>query len=155
MNQEIERKWLVKKDMIPNLQYMSVSNIKQGYINIDPEKTIRIRIINTDCYLTIKGKSSVDGYTRSEFEYRIPLDDGMQMLETLCNDKYITKTRYEIPWEDNKFNIELDIFHGFKNQGLVIAEIESKNIDEWPLTLPDWFGNEVTGNIEYYNSNLL
>ena len=46
----------------------------------------------------------------------------------------------------------MDEFFG-DNEGLVIAEVELQTEDE-TFTKPDWLGEEVTGDIKYYNSQL-
>ena len=40
-----------------------------------------------------------------------------------------------------------------RNQGLVVAEIELKEASE-VFIRPDWLGEEVTGDVRYYNSML-
>ena len=47
---------------------------------------------------------------------------------------------------------EVDEFHG-DNAGLVMAEIELGSADE-PFAMPEWLGEEVTGDRRYYNSML-
>jgi len=39
------------------------------------------------------------------------------------------------------------------NQGLVIAEVELNHENE-TFVKPEWLGDEVTGDIKYYNSQL-
>ena len=47
---------------------------------------------------------------------------------------------------------EVDVFYG-DNEGLVMAEIELDSPDQDFVT-PEWLGEEVTGNRQYYNSFL-
>lgn len=68
----------------------------------------------------------------------------------MCS-KVIDKTRYLIEYKD--VVIEVDEFHG-DNDGLVMAEVELPASD-YVLVIPQWFGKEVTGDIKYYNSQLL
>ena len=66
----------------------------------------------------------------------------------LCEDGKIDKTRYNIQVGNHIF--EVDEFHG-ENEGLTIAEVELSSEDE-SYDIPEWLGEEVTGNKEYYNS---
>jgi CYTH domain-containing protein len=47
---------------------------------------------------------------------------------------------------------EVDEFYG-DNAGLVMAEVELAREDE-PYVKPDFIGQEVTGDVRYYNSYL-
>jgi len=146
---EIERKYLVK-----NLEFKSfsreVKTITQGYINDDPNKSVRIRLIENNAYITIKGKPLNDGLSRYEWEKKISLDEGLDLLK-LCNDQLISKKRYYINFKE--FIIEVDEFLD-KNKGLYIAEIELNSLNQ-KLRLPTWIGEEVTGINKYYNLNLI
>ena len=149
MPKEIERKFLVNLSEIalPDKK----EDIKQGYFPIaDNVKTeLRIRVKGSNASLTIKGENK--GPVRSEYEYAIPINEAVEMLEDMCQKPFIDKTRYEI--SVGKHIWEIDIFHG-ENKGLVIAEIElSEESDKFDL--PGWVGEEVTNDPRYYNSNLL
>ena len=149
MPKEIERKFLVNLNEIAFPD--NGEDIKQGYFPIaDNVKTVlRIRVKGSNAYLTIKGENK--GAVRSEYEYAIPINEAVEMLEDMCQKPFIDKTRYEI--SVGKHIWEIDIFHG-ENKGLVIAEIElSKESDKFDL--PGWVGEEVTNDPRYYNSNLL
>jgi adenylate cyclase len=84
-----------------------------------------------------------------EFEYEIPIDDALKLLE-LCKRPIIAKTRYKIPYEGHSW--EVDVFEG-ENEGLVMAEVELQSEDE-TVVLPEWIGKEVSGDKRYYNSYL-
>jgi adenylate cyclase len=88
-------------------------------------------------------------YVRPHFEYAIPVEDARAMLP-LCDGPLIEKTRHLIPHEVNVW--EVDVFHG-ENQGLTVAEIELAD-EGRDVSLPEWAGREVTGDIRYYNSTL-
>jgi len=147
MSIEIERKYLVTGDYkeSAHISYM----IKQGYLSKVPERTVRVRIRDNQAFLTIKGKSSVSGLSRYEFEKEISLQEAEELL-LLCEKGIIEKTRHIIHFEGNTF--EVDEFHGRLN-GLVIAEIELKS-EKQSFTKPQWLGQEVTGDKRYYNSFL-
>ena len=148
MATETERKFLVKGEF----RHLAVKeiNIIQAYLSIDPDKTIRIRIANDKAFITIKGRPVGKSISRSEWEFPISLSDATGML-TLCIKGRIVKTRYIIP--AGKHFFEVDVFHE-KNDGLVIAEIELSSDDE-RFEIPEWLGEEVTGNPYYYNANLI
>ena len=148
MATEIERKFLVKGEF----RHLAVKKISitQAYLLKDPDKTIRLRITEDLAFLTIKSPIHRDTISRSEWEFQIPVKDASEMMQ-VCMPGKIVKTRYIIPAGRLKF--EVDVFHD-KNEGLVIAEIELTSEDE-KFDIPDWLGDEVTGNPAYYNSNLV
>lgn len=143
---EIERKFLVNSLNFINESHNS-NKITQGYLNSSPERTVRIRLKNNDAYITVKGKSNSSGTTRFEWENKIDYKEATQLLE-LCEDFVISKTRYLVKQGQHEF--EIDVFHG-ENEGLIIAEIELNEENE-AFAKPSWLGEEVTGQIEYYNS---
>ena len=69
----------------------------------------------------------------------------------LCEPGMIDKTRYLI--KAGEYTFEVDEFHG-DNEGLIVAEIELPDEDA-PFERPDWLGEEVTGDIRYYNVMLV
>lgn len=147
MPREVERKFLLKDDAWKNLGEAVL--IRQGYLSTDPGRTVRVRVIGPAAYLTVKGPST--GVSRAEFEYPIPMDDAVEMLETLCRQPIIEKHRTRIPiggvvWE-------VDEFHGL-NQGLVLAEVELESPDQ-AVDLPDWVGEEVSDDPRYFNAGLV
>jgi len=144
---EIERKFLVKKDLLPALR--NGMHLVQGYLAISAEVTVRIRSKGENAFVTIKGKST--GLSRPEFEYEIPLQEAKEMLEKLCVKPLIEKTRYLI--SENGKQWEVDVFEK-ENEGLILAEIELMH-EEQKIILPPWAGEEVTGNPDYYNVNLV
>jgi adenylate cyclase len=145
---EIERKYLVtsldfKKDVFTQ------NHIAQGYLNSNPERTVRIRIKGTKGYLTIKGIGNESGASRLEWEREIPIEEAKILLK-LCEKGVIEKTRYEV--KSGNHLVEIDEFHG-ENEGLLMAEIELQNEHE-VIEKPIWLGTEVTGDKRYYNSYL-
>jgi adenylate cyclase len=146
MPKEIERKFLVKEDSWRQLAEGSL--YRQGYISSE-NATVRVRIVGNQGYLTIKGPTV--NYSRSEFEYLIPLADAQEMLDTLCVRPLIEKARYKINIGDLVW--EVDEFAG-ANQGLILAEVELTD-ESQQIELPNWIGEEVSGNPKYYNSYLV
>lgn len=146
--QEIERKFLVKNDSFKTLA-TAKKEIAQGYLNTNPERTIRVRISNEKAFLTIKGKGNESGMTRFEWEKEIPLEEGKALL-LLCEKGVIEKTRFEIVVGKHRF--EVDEFYD-ENKGLIVAEIELSDENE-AFEKPDWLGIEVTNDERYYNAYL-
>lgn len=141
---EIERKYLVMGQpwlQVPGVVY------RQGYLNRDKTRTVRVRVAGEAAFLTIKGVNV--GATRAEFEYPIPLADAEALL-SLCDGPLIEKTRYLLDHAGTRW--ELDVFAG-DNAGLVVAEVELASEDQ-AFAKPDWLGDEVTQDARYFNSNL-
>jgi adenylate cyclase len=144
---ETERKFLVKHGFVPTAG--KNMRIRQSYFSIHPGRTIRLRITDVKGYITFKS-TRIGSFSRNEWEFEIPLKEAEELI-TICLPGIIDKTRYYIPFGDHTF--EVDVFHG-KNEGLVIAEIELKSESE-EFEKPEWLGEEVTDNPQYYNSNLI
>ena len=142
---EIERKYLVV-----NKLYKSGTpiHISQGYICSEENRVVRVRIKGDKAYITIK--NATIGFARNEYEYEIPVADAEAMLHNTCQQPIIDKTRYVL--EHKGFMWEVDEFHG-DNEGLVVAEIELEDKDA-VFDLPDFVGEEVTGQPQYYNACL-
>lgn len=144
---EIERKFLVKGNY-KEYAYAH-EEIVQGYLSSVKERTVRVRIKGKKAYITIKGISNESGITRFEWEKEISINDARELLK-LCEPGIIDKIRYYI--KSDKHTFEVDEFNG-ENQGLVMAEIELSSENE-QFENPDWLGEEVTGDLRYYNSSL-
>lgn len=146
MSTEIERKFLVSgtawKTRSPGRR------LRQGYLSLDRQRTVRVRLVDDQAWLTIKGPTV--GVTRTEFEYPIPAADARELLERFCLPPLIDKTRYEVRHGGHRW--EIDEFHG-ANEGLVVAEIELASEDE-PFERPPWLGEEVSADPRYFNASL-
>ena len=163
-NTEIERKFLVKSDAFI-AQATTSYEIMQGYLCKDPEKTIRVRIRDARAFLTIKSSLLRDGIAKFEWEKEIDLSDAKELMK-ICLPGAISKTRYIIKVEGERSKVkgegleangddlkwEVDVFHG-RLEGRVLAEIELSDEHE-AFERPDWLGEEVTGQPQYYNANM-
>ena len=147
MAQEIERKFLVEGDFEPHAT--EAHRITQGYIAGSDSLTVRVRILDERGLLTIKGRSDSSGLERDEWEWEIPSTEAHDLLR--FSHGTIDKTRYIVPFEGHRF--EVDRFYG-ANEGLIMAEVELHSRDE-EFQRPAWLGQEVTGDVRYYNSQLL
>ncbi len=145
---EIERKFLVKSKTYRE-RASSSKRMVQGFLNTDPDRTVRVRIKENKGYLAVKGASNETGTTRFEWEIEIDIAEATNLID-LCEGTILEKVRYVVPFGGHLF--EVDEFLG-ENKGLVIAEIELQHEDE-AYEKPDWLGEEVTGDIRYYNSQL-
>ncbi len=150
MANEIERKFLI--NALP--EGMSGTTMRQGYLQPEKERAVRIRTVEKDGskkgVLTIKGMGSASGMSRYEFETEIPVTDADHLL-SLCDQPLIEKTRYK--YDHGGLVWEVDEFHGV-NDGLVVAEVELES-EEQTFDKPDFIGEEVTGQTKYYNMMLL
>lgn len=147
MGVEIERKFLLVGDAWRTLGEPVL--LRQGYLSSNPDRTVRVRIEGGQGTMTIKGRSV--GATRAEWEYPIPLQDANDLLDRLCEQPLIEKTRRRIAI--GRHTWEVDEFLG-ANQGLVVAEIELDSEDQ-QFDKPDWVGQEVTDDRRYFNSSLI
>lgn len=146
MGLEIERKFLVKSNEW-RANIVSRVKIAQGYISTVPNFTTRVRTVDDSFgYITIKGKS--EGASRSEFEYEIPINDAIQILNLV--PAKLVKNRYIVMENDNRW--EVDVFSHI-HEGLVLAELELDSEDQI-FVVPNWIGREVTEDHNYSNSML-
>jgi adenylate cyclase len=148
MAQEIERKFLVSGDFKPYV--VKQTRITQGYLSSIPERTVRVRVKGEKGFITIKGIGNDSGASRYEWEKEIPVEEVNELLK-ICEPGVIDKTRHLVKVGEHTF--EVDEFFG-ENQGLIVAEIELKSEGE-AFEKPNWLGEEVTGNVKYYNSMLM
>jgi adenylate cyclase len=144
---EIERKYLVKNNSW-QANVESQAHIMQGYLANNDHSAIRVRVKGDAAYLTVKG--ATPGISRSEFEYRIPVEDAEAMLRDLAVFPAIDKVRYRVKSGGHVW--DLDLFAG-ENEGLVMAEVELGAEDE-AFEMPEWAGEEVSDDSRYYNVNL-
>ena len=145
---EIERKFLIRNDTWKLATKTSI-DIKQGYLSLEKNCTVRVRCTNDQAFLTIKGKTS--GISRKEFEYVIPREEADEILNSMCVGYIISKTRHIIELSGHRW--EIDEFFG-DNSGLVLAEIELQ-AEEEAFNKPSWLGKEVSKDPKYFNANLI
>jgi len=148
MSLEIEQKFLVLDNTFISKSHKK-QFIKQGFLNSNKNRTVRIRILDSQGFITIKGLSNKSGTTRFEWEKEIPLNEAETLL-LLAEHSPIEKHRYLV--KNNELTFEVDVFEG-ANKGLIIAEIELNREDD-VFHKPNWLGPEVTGDVKYYNSSL-
>jgi len=148
MPTEIEKKFLLKNDNWRD-QVKSSRNIRQGYLGSMAKASVRIRLDGDNANINIK--SADLAMVRQEYEYPVPVDQALEMLETLCESPQVDKIRHLVDYAGHTW--EIDEFFG-DNAGLVVAEIELNSEDE-DFEIPEWLGEEVTDDGRYYNVNLV
>jgi adenylate cyclase len=147
MAREIERKFLVAGDGWRQ-NVVAVKSLRQAYLARTDRLSARVRIVDgTSATITLK--SAQAGTTRSEYEYAIPVDDALELLE-LRQGTLIDKTRHIVAAGGLRW--EIDVFAGAL-EGLIIAEIELPDAGT-EIRRPVWLGREVTDDAAYYNANL-
>jgi len=145
---EIERKFLLKnQDWREKVSY--AYRIRQGYFGEVGKASIRIRIQDKKANINIK--SATLSMTRQEYEYEIPLNEAEEMLNQLCKQPQVDKTRFIVEQPPHRW--EIDEFYG-ENEGLLVAEIELNDEAE-VFEKPAWIGEEVTEDPRFYNVNLI
>ena len=149
MAQEIERKFLVKNDVFKKESF-NQTKIVQGFLSTVPERTVRIRIKGDKGFITVKGIGNKSGTSRFEWEKEISVQDATDLLK-ISEPGVIDKTRFNVKSGEHTF--EVDEFYG-ENDGLTVAEVELSSEDE-NFNKPSWLGEEVTGQVKYYNSMLM
>lgn len=161
---EIERKFTVTK-LPDDLESYPCHVIEQAYLNTDP--VVRIRREDDSYYLTYKGKGLM-----AREEYNLPLNEASYYhLREKADGNVISKKRYVIPIVEPAFDmayvsvsqknidrislqVELDIFEP-PFAPLVIAEVEFPDEETArAFQMLDWFGQDVTNDPAYHNSNL-
>jgi len=145
---EIERKFLVAEPAWQNL-YTSRERLRDGLIAATEGLKVRVRLYENRATLAVKTKQV--GFTRAEYEYEIPMDEGEQLLALHCGNTKLVKTRYYVPYRG--FTWEVDVYEEILS-GVILAEVELSRADV-DLPLPPWIGREVTGEPEYKKINML
>lgn len=147
MGKEIERKFLVTEPTYRE-QAVRVKSIEQGYLTGEQTTVVRVRVCDSQGFLTVKTANV--GAVRGEWEYEIPVADARELLGA-CKGRVIRKKRYIVPAE-NGMCWEVDEFGG-DLAPLVLAEIEMPDAGT-PVALPSFVGEEVTHDPRYFNSAL-
>lgn len=143
---EIERKF-IPKYLPENLEQYPSHDIEQGYLCTSP--VVRIRKMDNSYFLTYKSA----GLMVHE-EQEMPLsEEGYLHLRAKADGILISKRRYYLPL-DETHTIELDLFHG-SLEGVLLAEVEFSSVEDANrFTPPEWFGEDVTYDKRYHNSEM-
>jgi len=136
----IERERKFKLKYLP--EGLTAIHIKQAYLMFDKKKQFRVRIVD-DIKSWIAYKVKIDKTTKSEYEYEIPIQDANHLYQS--THIKLEKTRYKTTFEGNK--VDIDIYPDGRASAEIEYEIELFNI-------PDYCGEEITGNKEWSNLNI-
>ena len=154
---ELERKFLVHQNRLPDLAALPRERLIQGYLSQDPQ--IRFRITDSGAgaagsRVVIAIKKFLETGKRMEFEFARDhvSPEEIRDLQTLALWPPLVKTRYRVPHAG--FVWEIDVYDGV-NQSLITCEVEVPSLDH-PLDLPDWVNpnGEITGDMRYSNIEL-
>ena len=163
MNIERERKFLVIKEKLPEVISVMVRQgeghvIQAGYFT-QQGTAVRITVKNHDrpgikpVYKV--GFKSPGTIERQEFEYNVPPEDALALLDHCPT--YLKKERYEYDgWELDCIHINIAILGGKQVvHDLWIAEWEEEpGKRKMPNPLPAWIEREVTEDFSFTNQHL-
>ena len=150
---EIERKFLLS-GVPPTMRFARREPIRQGYIALDGDTEVRLRITPKGAVLTIKAGR---GGVRVEEEVSLQTRQGEALWE-LTEGRRVQKSRRRVrlpgPAGIAELVAEVDEYAGALD-GLVVAEVEFP--DEQTargFEPPPWFGRELTDDWRYANRSL-
>jgi CYTH domain-containing protein len=144
---EIERKFLLGA-LPAAIGALAATPIRQGYVALDGDTEVRVRLTSDTVVLTIK---SGRGGVRTEEEVTLDARQG-EALWRLTEGRRIEKTRRRAPY--GEVEIEVDEYAGTL-AGLLVAEVEfDGEAASRGFEPPGWFGPEVTGDRRYANRSL-
>lgn len=150
---EIERRFLLREnvDSCALLASLPYDDIRQGYLVVDSDaiSCVRVRVKGDKAFLTIK--KEVSACSAEEFEYPIPYEDAIYMLDIMVRGYIVEKRRYYYTSAEGMC-FEIDVFLR-ENSGLILVEVELP-CEDYPLIIPDWLGIEITGERKYTNAML-
>ena len=150
MGKEIEKRLLLAEGAsIPIPEEHTKIFIKQGYIHVESNKQIRIRIskigFSEEAYMCVKYTENI---VRDEFEFPLGRLDEAKALYKKC-DWTLEKKR--LTFAVGKTHFDVDLYP----TGLVLVEVEFKTLgamNKWKK--PHWVGEEITGIKKYSNITL-
>lgn len=166
---EIERKYLFEQ-LPSDRKAFTVLHLTQGYVSRDPVIRIRRTVKSEVCpesgvckeeekyVLTVKGSGKS---VREEMELRLTKEQ-YESLMPKVSGRIIDKFRYLVPLspecdgtgKGTKLVAEADMFQG-DLAWLKMVEVEFPDIETMSAFVkPDWFGEDVTEDVRYQNSNL-
>ncbi len=144
---EIERKFIL--EALPTTMRLARREpIRQGYLALDGDTEVRVRITPRAAMLTIK---SGRGLARVEEEIAIDARRADALWE-LTEGRRIQKARRRVRAEG--VDVEIDEYGGALD-GLLVAEVEFPSEEAArAFAPPPWFGREVTDDRRYANRSL-
>lgn len=139
MKSQIERKFRVDDATIVAHATEPPLHVRQAYLATG-KTTVRARVIGTRAWLTLRG-----GDHRG-YDYPIPSQDAIDMMDNVALTAIIEKERYHI---DDGAAWTVDIFKG-TNAPLALAKtvVKSRTV---AVPAPPWLGEEVSNDLRFQN----
>jgi adenylate cyclase len=150
---EIERKFLLS-GVPPTMRFARREPIRQGYLALDGDTEVRLRITPKGAVLTIK---SGRGGVRVEEEIALQTRQAEALWE-LTEGRRVQKTRRRVRLAGAasapELVAEVDEYAGALD-GLVVVEVEFPDeAASRGFEPPAWFGRELTDDRRYANRSL-
>lgn len=147
MTTEIERKFVVTD--VPGAEALGPGvRLRQGYLAVDGDVQVRVRITDSSAVLTVKAGS---GLSRTEVEAPIDLD-AADSLWTHTGGRRIEKVRHRVTIPGH--TADVDVYQGAL-AGLCTAEVEFASVqDAGAFRPPSWFARDVTAEPGWDNASL-
>lgn len=148
MADEIERKFLVSDAPGPG-ELGGGRRIRQGYVALDGDVEVRVRLFDDGARLTVKAGA---GLVRTEVEVPVGEHEGRQLWDH-ADGRRIDKVRYR---RDLGAGLvaEIDVYQGAL-AGLCTVEVEFPDAARAAaFEPPAWFGRELTGDRRWSNAAL-
>jgi CYTH domain-containing protein len=170
MGKEIERKFLLAKGTsIPIPEDYSKLKIQQGYISVEKDKQVRVRITTegsgektihsrggivtvrmVDASICIKYTSKL---VRDEFEFDVDLDEAKSLFKKCQWSIEKKRLSFDSHVTPNEVHYDVDSFPN----GMQWIEVEFSSVKamkKWEKNKPSWIGKEITGVRKYSNITL-
>jgi adenylate cyclase len=150
---EIERKFLLS-GVPPTMRFARREPIRQGYVALDGDTEVRLRITAKGAVLTIKAGR---GGVRVEEEIALEARQAEALWE-LTEGRRVQKTRRRVRLAGStngpELVAEVDEYAGALD-GLVVVEVEFPDEEAArAFEPPAWFGRELTDDWRYANRSL-
>ncbi len=146
---EIERKFLLDA-VPPTMRFARREPIRQGYLALDGDTEVRLRITAKGAVMTIKAGR---GGVRVEEEIALQTRQAEALWE-LTEGRRVQKSRRRVRLADTDLSVEVDEYAGALD-GLVVAEVEFPDEETARgFEPPAWFGRELTDDWRYANRSL-
>lgn len=148
MGIEIERKFLVRQESLPQLK--DGRRIIQGYLADKP--SVRFRVTENKLILTVKYPQPDGSRFEVETEKLNPTEDEVATLQNIALYPVVEKIRYRLDYAGLTW--EIDVYQN-ENAGLITADVELTSL-EHSISFPEWIdvNSELTQNPQYFNQNL-
>ncbi len=146
---EIERKFLLDQ-LPPAVSSSAGERLRQGYVAVDGDVNVRVRIVADVATLTVKAGA---GLARTEVEVAITTVQA-EALWAHTVGRRIEKSRYRVSLDTDGPTAEVDEYFDAL-AGVMVVEVEFPTIAAaTAFQPPDWFGPEVTGDPRWSNAAL-